>query len=153
MSTIRNLFLLALTALAVATTSAQENAAAKKDTAQLQGEWTMVAGERDGQPFPADFLKGSKRVAKGDETTVMLQGQLLLKAKFTLDPAKSPKTIDYAVTGGPHTGKTQLGIYELGGDTVKFCFSIPGKERPTGFSTKPNDGRTLSTWKRAQSGP
>jgi uncharacterized protein (TIGR03067 family) len=148
MKTIRTPLLVGLMALMAAATWAQSNEAADKDKARLQGEWTMVSGERDGQAFPAEFMKDSKRVAKGDEVTVTLQGQLFMKAKFTLGPAKSPKTIDYSVTGGPNAGKTQLGIYELDGDKVKFCFSTPGKERPDGFVTKPNDGRTLSTWKR-----
>ncbi|MDB6109151.1 MAG: hypothetical protein JWR69_901, partial [Pedosphaera sp.] len=105
-------------------------------------------GARDGQPFSADFMKDSKRVAKGDETTVTIQGQLFMKAKFTLDPSKNPKTIDYSVTGGPYEGRTQLGIYELDGDQVKYCFSSPGKPRPTDFTTKPHDGRTSTVWKR-----
>jgi len=71
-----------------------------------------------------------------------------MKAKFTIDPAKNPKQIDYAMTGGPTTGKTQLGIYELEGDTVKFCFAAPGKDRPPDFTTKEGSSRTLSVWKR-----
>ena len=93
-------------------------------------------------------MKGSRRVAKEDQVTVTIQGQLFMKAKFTLDPATNPKAIDYAVSGGPHAGKTQLGIYELNGDKVKFCFSIPGQERPTAFTSKANDGRTVSVWKK-----
>ena len=150
MKALRNTILIGLTALAISPTWAGDNEAVKQDQARLQGEWTMVAGERDGQAFPVDFMKDSRRVAKGDETTVMLQGQLFLRAKFTLDPSRSPKTIDYSVTGGPYAGKTQLGIYELDGDKVKFCFSTPGKERPTDFTTKLNDGRTLSKWKRRE---
>lgn len=144
----RNALLIALTVLAVATAWAEDAEAAKKDKAQLQGAWTLVAGERDGQAFSAEFMKDSKRIAKGDETTVTIQGQLFMKASFTLDPAKSPKTIDYSVTGGPYAGKTQLGIYELDGDKVKFCFSTPGKERPPDFTSKPGDGRTWTIWKR-----
>jgi uncharacterized protein (TIGR03067 family) len=123
---------------------------AKNDQAQLQGEWVMVSGQRDGQAFPENLLTSFKRVAKGDETTVTMGDQIFLKAKFALDPSKKPKTIDYSVTGGPYAGKTQLGIYECDGDQVKFCFSTPGKNRPTDFTTKQNDGRTLSTWKRAK---
>jgi uncharacterized protein (TIGR03067 family) len=148
MKMIRNILLIGLAALAVATTRAQDNDAVKNDMAQLQGEWTMISGERDGHAFSAQFMKDSKRSAKGDETTVMLQGQLFMRARFTLDPSKTPKTIDYSVTGGPNAGKTQLGIYELDGDRVKFCFSTPGKERPLDFTAKPNDGRTLSVWKQ-----
>ena len=129
----RNFWLIVITAFAVLAARADDSAAAKKDQAQLQGEWTMVSGERDGQPFPADFTQGSRRVARGDETTVTLQGQIFMKAKVAIDPSKSPKAIDYAVTAGKYAGKTQLGIYELEGDKVKYCFAIPGRERPARF--------------------
>jgi len=72
----------------------------------------------------------------------------VMKAKFKIDPIKKPKTIDYTVTDGPEKGKTVLGIYELDGDTVKFCFSAPDKERPSEFTAKEGSGRTLSLWKR-----
>jgi uncharacterized protein (TIGR03067 family) len=123
---------------------------AKKEMAQLEGEWTMVSGEIDGQAMPDEMRKTAKRVVKDAETTVTIGGQLYMKAKFTIDPAKKPKTIDYTMTGGPTEGKTQLGIYELDGDTVKFCFSSPGKDRPTDFTTQAGSGRTLSVWKRAK---
>src|SRR5262245_35452245 len=122
--------------------------AVKKEMAQLQGEWSMVSGEIDKQPMPEALLKGSKRVAKGDETTVTIGGMLFMKAKFTVDPSKKPKTIDYMMTEGLTKGKTQLGIYELEGDTVKFCFAKPGQGRPPEFVTKERSGRTLSVWKR-----
>jgi uncharacterized protein (TIGR03067 family) len=124
--------------------------AVKKEKRQLEGEWSMVSGEIDRQPLPAEYVKGAKRVAKDDETTVMIGGRLFMKARFTIDPSKKPKTIDYVMTGGPTKGKTQLGIYELDGDTVKFCFAAPGKERPKEFTTEEGSGRTLSVWKRAR---
>lgn len=144
--------LINLTALTLLVDSAwgRGDEPAKNDQAQLQGEWIMVSGQRDGQAFPEDLRASFKRVAKGDETTVTMGGQLFLSAKFVLDPSKKPKTIDYSVTGGPYAGKTQLGIYECDGDQVKFCFSTPGKERPTDFTTKQNDGRTMSSWKRVK---
>jgi uncharacterized protein (TIGR03067 family) len=122
--------------------------AVKKEKQRLEGEWSMVSGEIDGQPLPAEYVKGAKRVAREDETTVMIGGRLFLKARYTIDPSKKPKTIDYAMTGGPTKGKTQLGIYELDADTVKFCFAAPGKDRPGEFTTKAGSGRTLSVWKR-----
>jgi uncharacterized protein (TIGR03067 family) len=122
--------------------------AVKKEMANLQGEWSMVSGEIDAQALPEDSVKVAKRSAKGDETTVTIGGTVFMKAKYTIDPAKKPKTIDYTMTDGPTKGKTQLGIYELDGDTVKFCFSSPGQDRPTDFTTKEGSGRTLSVWKR-----
>ena len=148
MKTMRNAFLIGLTALLISSAWAEVSEAAKKDMAQLQGEWSMAGAGGGGQDLPSDMLKSSKRVCKGDETTVVVGGQLLMKAKFTLDPSKKPKSIDYRVTGGPNSGKTQLGIYELDGDTVKFCFSTPGMDRPTDFTAKQGDGRTSSVWKR-----
>ena len=114
-------------ALSLAPVLAAETEVAKKDLAQLQGEWSMVSAGGGGQTVPSASLRNSKRICKGDETTVIVGGQLLLKAKFTLDPSSKPKSIDYQVTGGSNTGKSQLGIYELEGDTVKFCFAAPGQ--------------------------
>ena len=127
---------------------AAEDPAVATDRARLQGEWTMVSGSADGQPMPAAMLEQMKRVCKGDETTTTMGGQIFLKAKFSVDPSEKPKTIDYQMTDGFTKGSRQLGIYELEGDTFKSCFGKPGAERPTDFTTKPGDGRTLSVWKR-----
>lgn len=143
---VRRAFLVGCAVAAVSAARAADRPAVEDDLAGLQGHWSMVSVERDGQAYPGG--PGSTRVAEGDETTVTVGGQLFMKAKFTLDPAKTPKAIDYAVTGGPYSGQRQLGIYELHGDTVKFCFAVPGKDRPTEFSTQAGDGRTLSVWKR-----
>jgi uncharacterized protein (TIGR03067 family) len=150
MSTIRIAFLIGLAAVALSSAWAEENEAVKKDMGQLQGEWSMVSGSADGQPMPAQMVKQMKRVCKGDEATTTMAGQLYIKAKITLDPSKKPKTIDYQMTGGFTTGKKQLGIYEVEGDSFKSCFGKPGAERPTDFTSKPGDGRTLSAWKREQ---
>ena len=72
----------------------------------------------------------------------------LLKAKFTLDPSRKPKTIDYQMIDGPTKGKKQLGIYEVTGDTARFCFGLPGAERPPDFASQSGDRRTLSVWQR-----
>ncbi len=138
---------LALVALLGTDTGKEET---RKEMARLDGEWTMVSGEIDGQLLPDELRKTAKRVARDGETTVTMGGRVFMKAQFTVDPTKKPKTIDYTFTEGPTKGKTQLGIYELDGDTVKFCFASPGKDRPTDFTTKEGSGRTLSVWKRGK---
>lgn len=124
--------------------------AVKKDMAALEGEWTKASGERDGAKLPDDFLKNSKRTLKGNELTVIVGGQLFMKATLVIDPSKKPKTMDYDITDGPNKGKKQLGIYEVDGDTAKFCFTSPGGERPTDFASKEGSGRILSVWKRSK---
>jgi uncharacterized protein (TIGR03067 family) len=121
---------------------------AKKEMAQLEGHWSMVSGQADGQAMPQELVKTGKRVAKDGETSITIAGQVLFKAKFRIDPTKKPRTIDYTMTAGPTKGKTHLGIYELQGDTVRFCFAAPGKDRPTEFTAKESSQRTLSVWKR-----
>jgi uncharacterized protein (TIGR03067 family) len=121
-----------------------------KESALLEGEWSMVSGESGGQAMSAESVKIGKRVAKDGVTTITFGNQTYMAAKYTIDPTKKPKTIDYAVTEGPAKGKTQLGIYEPDGDTVKFCFAAPGKERPTEFKTAADSERTLSVWKRVK---
>jgi uncharacterized protein (TIGR03067 family) len=138
----------AISILAFAPAFAAEHPAVKADIAAMQGEWTMVSGLANGQSMPQDSVKLMKRVCKGDETTTTMGDQIYFKAKFTIDPAKSPKTIDYDVTGGFTKGKKQLGIYEVNGDTLKFCVGSPGADRPTDFTFKPGDGRMFVTWKR-----
>ena len=122
--------------------------AIKKDMADLDGVWLMVSGARDGQVLPDQFVKRAKRYGKPGETIITLGGDLYMHAKFTIDASKKPKTIDYDVIAGPNKGMSQLGIYELVGDTVKFCLSSPGNARPSDFSAKEGSGWTLSVWKR-----
>jgi uncharacterized protein (TIGR03067 family) len=130
----------------VAAAGAQD--AIKKEMAQLEGEWSMVSGEADGMAMPETMVRSGRRVAKDGETTITFGGQVYFKAKFSIDPAKKPKAIDYNMTEGPTSGQTQLGIYELDGDTVKFCFAAPGGDRPADFSAKQGSQRALSVWKR-----
>jgi uncharacterized protein (TIGR03067 family) len=120
----------------------------KKETAQIEGEWSMVSGEANGASMPEAMVKTGKRVAKDGETSITFGGRVYLKAKYRLDPGKKPKAIDYTMTEGPTKGKTHLGIYELNGDTVRFCFAAPGKDRPTEFTASEGSQRTLSVWKR-----
>lgn len=117
------------------------------ELAKIQGTWTMVSAQRDGQPMPASYTAGARRIAKGDETTVLIDGAVFLSARMSVDPSKKPKAIDYLLTSGASRGKTQLGIYELKGDRLTLCFAKPSKERPDDFSADAGSGRTLSVWK------
>jgi uncharacterized protein (TIGR03067 family) len=148
MKTMRITLVIGLVAAGISPAWGADDQTVKTDLALLQGEWSMVSGSANGQPMPDDMLKQMKRVCKGDETTTTMGGQVFMKAKITIDPSKNPKTIDYEMTDGFTKGKKQLGIYEVSGDTFKSCFAKPGAERPTDYTSSPNDGRTLSVWKR-----
>ncbi len=117
---------------------------------ELEGEWQMLSGSMDGQPFEASLVKIGRRVVKGDRLTVLFGPQVYLKASVTLDPLKSPKQIDYAVTSGAGAGGTQSGIYELDGKSLKLCMAAAGQPRPTDFTGAKGSGRTLTMWKQVK---
>ena len=89
------------------------------------------------------MAKHGKRVARGNEITVTMSGQTLVKARFTVNRDASPKTIDYLLASSAQ----QHGIYDLEGKNLKVIFSAPGQRRPADFSTAKGDGKTLTTWK------
>lgn len=140
--------LLSLTAAFLFVGADAPSDAVKKEMSQLEGEWTMVSGERDGQPLPDDFLKNAKRVAKDGVSTINVGDRVYMKAKFSVDPTKKPKAIDYEILEGQTKGKKVLGIYEIDGDKLKFCFAAADKDRPSEFTAKAGSGNTLSIWKR-----
>jgi len=114
----------------------------------LEGEWKMVSGTLDGLPLDQQVVQQTKRVTRGNETTVYMGPQVYMNATFSVDPEATPKSIDYVHTQGPMKGQTQLGIDEVERDTLKISFAAPGQERPTDFTSKPGDGRTVTVWKR-----
>jgi uncharacterized protein (TIGR03067 family) len=127
--------------------------AAKKDLDKLQGNWLMQSSERDGTKLTDNQVKEFSRTIKGNFYTVTIeneQGVQDLTGTYTLDPGKTPKTIDAMLTNGPMKGKTMLGIYKLDGDTQTVCFAPVGQNRPTSFDSKQG---TLSVWKREKVKP
>ena len=120
------------------------------DSARLQGAWSMVSGAADGTSMPPSDAARMRRVFDGSTVTVTMAGGLYFRATIVLDAATTPKHIDYHMTGGFTTGATQLGIYEIRGDTVRFAFASPNAARPTDFTSQAGDGRTVSTWVRAK---
>jgi uncharacterized protein (TIGR03067 family) len=135
---------------APALAAAADDDAVKSEMSRLEGTWTMVSGERGGMKMDNMMVKSGKRVVKDGETTVTFGEMLWMKAKFSVNPTKSPKTIDYTLLSGEDKGKQQLGIYELDGDTLKICYASPGADRPTLFTTSAGDGHTASVWKKSK---
>src|SRR5437867_3191274 len=99
-------------------TTTSESGALRQEIALLEGEWSLVSLVRDGQPMPQQIVRSGKRLAQGNETTVMFGRDVILKAAYSLGPLSTPKTIDYILTAGPNVGEIQHGIYEWAGDAV-----------------------------------
>ena len=61
--------------------------------------------------------------------------------RYTLDPEKKPKQIDWVGIKGRHVGDKIQGIYKLEGDILTICHA--GKDRPTEFKSEADSGRRL----------
>lgn len=116
---------------------------------KLQGAWIGGGGETNGKPFTKEDLKDFKLVIKGNQYTLNSGTGETVQGIQTVDTTKSPKNIDATDGNGRNKGKTILGIYEIKGDEFKVSFSMPGKPRPTKFTTeKDESGQWVHIWKR-----
>jgi RNA polymerase sigma factor (sigma-70 family) len=118
------------------------------DVEFLQGTWDLTGQEADGKAAAADALRESRIRVQGNALTLVFQGATS-KGTYRLDSVPTPGTLDVTFTEGPEKGNTYLGIYELRGDTWRFCRTLAGKGRPTAFASKAGSGHLLETLRRA----
>jgi uncharacterized protein (TIGR03067 family) len=114
---------------------------------KLQGTWILVSRAEGGQVVPAKddsitfTFTGNKWTWKNGDTLAQA-GILKL-----VDLNNTPKSYDNECTDGVNKGAKAKGIYQVEGDTFKYC---EGANRPTDFTTKAGDGTYCCTWKRAK---
>jgi uncharacterized protein (TIGR03067 family) len=121
---------------------------AKTEAAELQGTWTIVSVELEGQPLAMDNLNGARLTVQGQRYSFRHEG---VKLEFTcsVDASKSPKTIDLEVAEGLDKGNVYRGIYQLDQDRYTICRGyMPDEDRPTAFATGPGSGLMMVVWKR-----
>ena len=118
-----------------------------KDGDNLQGTWLPSTAELGGKMFPDEVRKSIKLVVKDTQYTVTV-GKEADQGTVKLNPSAKPKEMDIIGTDGPNKGKTILAIYERDGDTLRICYDLSGKGRPTEFKTKEGTQLFLVTYKR-----
>jgi uncharacterized protein (TIGR03067 family) len=120
-------------ALVLSSSSAAWGDDAKDDS--LQGTWLPSSAELGGRVFPDEVRKNIKLVVQGDKYTVTV-GKEIDQGTVKLRPSATPKAMDITGTEGPNQGRTILAIYERKGDTLRVCYDLSGKKRPTAFKTE-----------------
>lgn len=105
-----------------------------KDSDAIQGTWLASAAELGGKPFPEEVRKSIKLTPKDGKYMVTV-GKNSDRGTVKLEPSVKPKATNITGTEGPNKGKTFLAIYELDGDSLKICYDLSGKGRPTDFKT------------------
>lgn len=118
----------------------------KDAVADLQGTWVMTSIK--GQPIP-DAAPQLRVTFTGDKYEQRLNGEVNERGTIRMDASKKPATIDFVITEGEDAGKTQLGIIEVTGDTMRASLAEPAApERPADFVAK--DGVLLFEAKKVQ---
>lgn len=128
---------------------------------ELKGGYTLVKGERDGAPIPAERIKGAIAKFTGDEVRVTDKDKKdLYIAKYKLDTSKEPwkiymttvakKDLDTGRTEKPRSKEgaegdsvSTTGLIKKEGDTIVLIYALPGGKAPTGFKTKEGDKTLL----------
>ena len=113
----------------------------------IDGTWLPVEAELGGQKFPDEVLKTLKLTMSDGKYTVKA-GKQVDKGTVKLEPTAKPKAMDITGTEGPNKGKTFLAIYELKDDTLRICYDLAGKKRPTEFKTVKDTQQFLVSYKR-----
>jgi uncharacterized protein (TIGR03067 family) len=115
------------------------------------GTWIAVGIEQNGTKQAAEDVEklGIKLTIKGENYTVTIAGKVADKGTSKIDATKKPLATDITSELGPNKGKKILGIIEVDGDTLKACYDLEGKGRPTEFATKEGSGHMLILYKRA----
>jgi uncharacterized protein (TIGR03067 family) len=115
---------------------------------KLQGEWEPLELVTSGKPLQPSYLTYGLRTQSGVETKVVFGGQTMVHAKVRFNEASTPIEVDYLNLTGKTQGSISLGLFRWDGEEAVFCMGAPGTPRPSGFTSNPGSGRTLSRWKR-----
>lgn len=121
--------------------------AADKDLDKLQGAWQVEKIVGRGKELTGERARAITFVVDKDSMQRFVNGvDRKDPATIKIDASKMPPQIDLmpAKQGDP----TMLGIYEIDGDTLKWCFSA--EKRPAKFESAEGGDATLIILKRAK---
>ena len=98
----------------------------------MHGTWVITAAE--GKPVPAGLHAAMVITAKGYQGVT--NGTIDERGSITVEETKTPMAIDLVISEGKSAGKTQIGVAEVTGDTMRLALAEPGiTTRPTRFTT------------------
>jgi uncharacterized protein (TIGR03067 family) len=117
----------------------------------LHGRWRPSYQEVDGEMVSPAVSAATMVELQGDEFKVEKNGVVAYEGIFTLDPLASPMQVVliYKTSGNPlFLGGPRPGVFQVEGDTLKWCFALPGHSVPAGLNTSPGSRSVLSIYQR-----
>jgi uncharacterized protein (TIGR03067 family) len=141
------IFLALATLTALATADGAKQKAIAAELKKLDGTWKAVSMVYNGEPI-TEGLAEDEITFKDGRVTVTRNGKVFGECVLTVDPDKSPKTVDEHRVSGPLKGTTCYGIYKLEGDTFTVCYAFAANSRPGVFESKKDSGMLLIVARR-----
>jgi len=114
-----------------------------KELAKFQGDW--IISSMNGEAVPAEAE--AYLVFKDNKYEQWTSNQVDERGSFKIDLSSKPAKVDLMITEGNDAGKTQLGVYELSGDTLTVSFALPGE---TGRPASVNQGALNAVLKKTR---
>ena len=105
---------------------------------QLRGSWRPESVTESGRRLTGADLEAYKgmtlTIQEGKSTLKAADGTVLSACELEVDAGRDPKTFDAKEVEGLGVGRIYKGVWEVKGDTLKWCFST--KDRPKGFESQ-----------------
>jgi uncharacterized protein (TIGR03067 family) len=117
----------------------------------LQGRWLPVYQEIDGQMVPKAEFANNVLELTGTEFKIIKDGTVAYEGFFTISPLTRPMGIAliYRKSAKPiFLGSARPGVFQVEGDTLKWCFGALGQPAPQGLNTFPGAEAVLSISQR-----
>jgi uncharacterized protein (TIGR03067 family) len=109
-----------------AAVSARRQDAVPKEMQPLQGTWAVT--QVNGDAAPGDIAL----IISGSKYSEAVDGAVDETGLFKVDASKAPMTVDLIIQTGEAAGKTQLGIIDVKGETMRLLLNTAGSTvRPT----------------------
>jgi len=139
----------AIIAVIVATTAfAAEKEINASLASRVIGTWSCAAAKINGKSLPDTTTKKLRLTMTDTRYKTERNGEVLFDSTYHLDVTKKPAHINMVGTEGDLAGKEAQGIIAVEGDTLKICYTMPGKPRPASFESATNSEAYLIVWER-----
>lgn len=127
------------------------------DAKKLQGTWEVTDLTVSGKKVDLKVIQGTKFVFDKDKLAILPPNDKLAEFEkrtfsFKIDPKKKPAEIDLTALDGEHKGVISPGIYEIQGETLRWCQpdDPKSKDRPKQFAAPDKSDLYLFTLKRTK---
>lgn len=114
---------------------------------EIDGAWKLTKYIESGKPNEEDVKANYRVLRKDGIQEITKDGKSFSKAKFEIDPSKSPKQITFTDDNGARFG----GIYDVNGETMRVAILSDSEkrktDRPTDFK---EEGKIIAVYERVK---